>query len=138
MMETEHDLKLEHLTMQSICNAWNCKAAKLPAHQRLDFALIRDGEICAFAEIKCRTFEMGRYKDTMLHFDKIMAARALSQNTRLPSLLVVRWTDYIASVDFKMDFKPTMGGRRDRGLERDFGLMGTIPTSAFNIIERLK
>lgn len=136
-METEHDLKMESLTMQSICKAWNCKAAKLPAHQRLDFALIRDGEICAFAEIKCRTFEMGRYKDTMLHFDKIMAARVLSQNTRLPALLVVRWTDYIASVDFKMGFRLTMGGRRDRGLERDFGLMGTIPTSAFNIIERL-
>lgn len=137
-METQHDLKMETLTIETICKAWNCKAAKLPAHQRLDFALIRNGEICAFAEIKCRTFEIGRYKDTMLHYDKIMAARNLTDNTRLPSFLIVRWTDYIGSVDFKMDFKPIIGGRRDRGLERDFGLMGTISTSAFNIIERLK
>ena len=137
-METEHDLKLELLTINTINRLWNCESVKLPNHQRLDFALLQRGEIKAFVEIKCRTFESSRYKETMLHLDMVMAARDLTFHTNIPAFLVVRWTDVIGFVNFNADFRTEIGGRVDRGLERDFGLMAKIAIMDFSMLEAVK
>lgn len=130
-METEHDLKLELLTINTINRLWNCESVKLPNHQRLDFALLQRGNIKAFVEIKCRTFESSRYKDTMLHLDKVMAARDLSKHTGLDSYLIVQWTDRLATINFAEDFDVGFGGRRDRGDSQDVGLVAHFEISKF-------
>ena len=71
-METEHNLKMEMLTIAEIGTAWKCEPVKLPQYCQLDFALLRDGNISAFAEIKCRTFNMNRYKTSLIHLHKMI------------------------------------------------------------------
>lgn len=134
-METKENRVLELQTMQSVSRVWNVDFVKLPQYDQLDFALVRNGGIAAFAEIKCRTFEISRYKTSLLHLHKMMYARQVAFETSLPTFLIVRWIDCIGYVNFKVDFETTIGGRRDRGIERDYGLMAEVPIEEFTILE---
>jgi len=136
-METNAHLALELKTMQAVSRVWGVDFVKLPEYDRLDFGLVRKGGIAAFAEIKCRSFEIGRYKTSLLHLHKMMYARQVAFETGLPTFLIVRWIDCIGYVNFNVDFETTIGGRRDRGIERDFGLMAEIPIEKFTIVEKI-
>ena len=62
-----------------------------------------------------------------------MAARALSETSKLPSFLVVRWSDncgYIR-IDTLLDFEISMGGRTDRGDKQDIEPVMLIPIHNF-------
>ena len=136
-METEHNLKLELSTISDIGKAWKCEPVKLPQYCELDFALTRQGKIHAFAEVKCRTFTHTRYRTSLIHLHKMMYARQVARETGIPTFLIVRWTDCIAACSFKVDFVATIGGRRDRGIERDYGLMAEVPINEFHIVKEL-
>jgi len=136
-METSENLKLEMITMSKVAEKWKVTPVKLPQYCQLDFALLRDGNISAFAEIKCRTFNMNRYKTSLIHLHKMIYARQVAFETGLPTFLIVRWIDCIGYVNFNVDFETTIGGRRDRGIERDFGLMAEIPIDKFTIVEKI-
>jgi len=64
-----------------------------------------------------------------------MHARQVAFETGLPTFLIVRWIDCIGYVNFNVDFETTIGGRRDRGIERDYGLMAEVPIEEFTILE---
>ena len=136
-METEHNLKMELLTIADIGKAWKCDPVKLPQYCQLDFALTRQGKIEAFAEVKCRTFPRDRYKTSLIHLHKMMYARQVAFETGIPTFLIVRWTDWIGACSFKVDFATTIGGRRDRGIERDSGLMAEVPINEFHMVREL-
>lgn len=136
-METEHNLKMEMLTIAEIGTAWKCEPVKLPQYCQLDFALTREGKIEAFAEVKCRTFPRDRFKTSLIHLHKMMYARQVAFETGIPTFLIVRWTDWIGACSFKVDFHTTVGGRRDRGIERDYGLMAEVPIDEFHMVREL-
>lgn len=136
-METEHNLKMEMLTIAEIGTAWKCEPVKLPQYCQLDFALTREGKIKAFAEVKCRTFPRDRFKTSLIHLHKMMYARQVAFETGIPTFLIVRWTDWIGACSFKVDFATTIGGRRDRGIERDYGLMAEVPINEFHMVREL-
>lgn len=136
-METTENLKLELLTIDAIAKSWKCDPVKLPQYCQLDFALTRQGVIKAFAEVKCRSFESTRYKTALIHLHKMMYARQVAFETNIPTFLIVRWTDMIAACPFSVDFETTIGGRWDRGIERDYGLMAEVPMDKFQIIKVL-
>lgn len=136
-METSIDLEMELLTIDAIAKTWKVDPVKLPNYCQLDFALTRKGEIKAFAEVKCRTFQHNRYQTSLIHLHKMMYARQVAKETGIPTFLIVRWTDCIGACSFKVDFLTTIGGRRDRGIERDYGLMAEVPISEFQIIRWL-
>jgi len=136
-METTENLKLELLTMAMVAEKWKVTPVKLPQYSQLDFALLRDGKIAAFAEVKCRTFDMNRYKTSLIHLHKMIYARQVAFETGIPTFLIVRWMDKVGCCSFKVDFETTIGGRRDRGIERDYGLMAEVPIDEFQVLEVL-
>ena len=133
-METEYDLRMELQAINRISKLWKCTAVKLPEYSQLDFALTRSGQIMAFAEVKCRTFQHKRYKTSLLHLHKMMYARQVSFETNIPTFLIVCWTDRLGFCNFNVDFQTTIGGRTDRGIERDFGLMAEISIEKFKFV----
>lgn len=136
-METSENLKLEMITMSKVAETWKVTPVKLPQYCQLDFALLRDGNIAAFAEIKCRTFNMNRYKTSLIHLHKMIYARQVAFETGIPTFLIVRWMDRVGYCNFDVDFLTTIGGRRDRGIERDYGLMAEVPIEQFKVLEVL-
>ena len=75
--ESKEDLARENELADLISMRWNCKLHKLPLQYHLDFAAERDGEIVAFMEFKCRTFEMDKFPTFMISMSKMMTARLL-------------------------------------------------------------
>jgi hypothetical protein len=64
-------------------------------------------------------------------------ARQVAFETGIPTFLIVRWMDRVGYCNFDVDFLTTIGGRRDRGIERDYGLMAEVPIDQFQVLEVL-
>ena len=73
--------------------AWQCEAVKLPKAYRVDFALLRNGAVKAWSEIKNRSHPKAQYPTLMLSLGKVMAGLELANRTGVPFLLVVQWAD---------------------------------------------
>ena len=70
-------------------------AMKLPAQYRLDFAVAnkRSRKIAAFAEVKARNCEVGKFESYMISMGKVLAMDFLSRWK--PTFLVVGWSDEV-------------------------------------------
>lgn len=90
MYETEEHLEKERQVIAVVESKWKCEAVKLPISYALDYALMRNGRIAAFAEIRCRN---KRYDSYMLSLKKVLACLDLSRVTALPSMLIVSLPD---------------------------------------------
>jgi hypothetical protein len=134
LMETQADLNREAQVIKRVCNHFNCEALKLPTHQRLDFALTRQADIVAFAEIKVRRCASDAYKTAMIHLDKVIFAHQLSDIASTPAFLFIQWTDGLGYVDFKSSFYTRLGGRTDRGIVKDYSLVAHYPMENFKFI----
>jgi|TARA_R110000803_G_scaffold82942_5_gene149127 hypothetical protein len=133
--ESKEDLARENELADLISMRWNCKLHKLPLQYHLDFAAERDGEIVAFMEFKCRTFEMDKFPTFMISMSKMMTARLLFGVSGKDTYLIVKWTDKIARCDIiHCKYDVAMGGRRDRGDWQDVDPCCYIPLSEFTII----
>jgi hypothetical protein len=136
--ETIETLQDELTLIEKICHQWRCEAAKLPIKYLLDFALVREGEIIAWCEIKRRTYsfedldKMGGY---MLALTKWQMACVLNKLSQRPFVLVVQCTDGIRAAVWEtgnMPFlKPSIAGRYDRGDWQDAEPCIFIPVSEF-------
>jgi len=137
LYETGDDRTRETTFVEKLCVAWHCDARKLPMHYRLDFAMLRDGIIRAFLEIKVRKYTKDYFGTYMVSMAKVLAAREYSGFAGVPSLLAVRWTDgagFIALSDLK-SFELGFGGREDRGDSQDMEPVVFIPTGDFRDLE---
>lgn len=134
VMETKADLQREAKVIKRICQQFGCEALKLPTHQRLDFALTREADIVAFAEIKVRQCASDTYKTAMIHLDKVIFAHQLSDIVQTPAFLFIQWTDLLGYVDFKSSFYTRLGGRTDRGIVKDYSLVAHYPIENFKFI----
>ena len=133
LYETDEDRGREGSFIEELCIAWQCEARKLPMHYKLDFAMIRDGVIKAFLEIKVRNYTMDYFDTYMLSMSKVLAAREYSAFADVPSLLAVRWSDgdgFIA-LNSMEDFDIGFGGRADRGDSQDMEPVVFIPIANF-------
>ena len=72
---------------------------KLPYHWSIDAFLKRNGTICAFAELKCRTHPSTQYPSTMVGMKKLTEAFKLQSHLgkldggSAPVILFIRFTD---------------------------------------------
>jgi hypothetical protein len=131
--ETEEDRNGETAVVASLCRRWDCSANKLSDRYELDYLLLREGRGKAWLEIKIRTNKRDAYRDYMISFGKVLAARRLSQGSGLPSFLLVKWTDcvgYMRLNDIKR-FYVSIGGRTDREDFQDIEPVVYIPTQDF-------
>lgn len=134
--ETEESLQDERRLISFIEPLWRCKGAKTPGYYALDYALHRSSEVLAFAEFKCRKNTFDKYPTYILSLHKFMAAEAVSKSMRIPSFIVVEWTDRIGFVTVTSDVvvRLTMGGRKDRGDPQDMEPVVEIDLKKFKIL----
>ena len=118
--ESENDMTAEEETALKCAELFKAECKKLPKLHPLDFAFLRDGHICSFAEIKCRTCRHDEYKTYMLSLDKMIKARMVTAFSGVPCLLIVRWSNRIGFIDMKTEYNSiAMGGRSDRNDTQD-------------------
>ncbi|MDR9428809.1 MAG: hypothetical protein RI553_11970 [Salibaculum sp.] len=134
--ETESDLRNERDVVEVFNKLWGTQAYKLPRAYSLDYLLTRGSDAVAFVEIKCRQVPSGKYDTLMISMAKILKGRAITRETGIPSVLVVKWNDktgYVHMPEIDMDIR--VGGRRDRGDAQDIEPVCMIPINSFRGVE---
>jgi len=139
--ETEATLERERALADAIEILWSVTCRKLPIKYGLDYALMREGRIIAFAELKSRntyTSEaMDKLGGVMLSLDKLEHAQRFIGFTGLPVFFVVELKDgiFAAKFDEKPKFKLAFGGRSDRDDWQDVEPVGFISLSQFKKLD---
>lgn len=117
LWETADDLKREADVVALYAQYKNCDYEKLPIAYKADYAFLRDGEIVAFIEIRCRNVAHDEYPTIMLSLLKWHDVNAMAKAAGVPAMFVVRYTDGVYAIPFReMPDEITMGGR---ALQRD-------------------
>lgn len=126
----------ERETSKRLEEKWSCGLVKLPRHYVMDYAAVRNDKVVSFVEIKCRTNAMEHYPTYMVAAHKPLKANELYMTFRLPSFLVVQWTDALGYVDFqKAGYDLRIGGRKDRNDPADQEPVLHIPVERFDVVE---
>jgi len=128
--ETAADRGREAAFAHVLEQSWKCTLVKLPDRFSLDYAAQRNGEIVSFIEIKCRNTNSWTYDSTMIDWYKWMAAWELTQSTRKPCILAVRFQDcamYYPKLGIGEGVSYKIGGRNDRGNPQDKSIEAYIP-----------
>ena len=132
--ETQGDLSREALFSRMASEKFNCTFMKMPIRYGLDFAAMRDGKVVAFVEMKVRTNPVQQYPTYMVALSKLMAARELTASARVPSLLMVRWSDAWGQTDLSQFIGDvSFGGRKDRDDWQDMEPVCLIEMDRFKI-----
>ena len=87
-----HELK-EPEFRDSIQKKWNCDLEKLAIVYGFDYAIVKDGQLKGFLELKRRLFESYKYNDSMINLNKWLKAKELRDGTNLPTFLAIKYTD---------------------------------------------
>lgn len=107
IFETEQDLNNERDVTAVLSRHFGFEFQKLDRRYQVDFLGTLDGDPKIWVEVKCRNIASTKYNSVILELDKCLTAWGLSQNTGLPALLVVRWTDAIGWIRIVPPFKTT-------------------------------
>lgn len=136
--ESLDDLRNEQEIITFFANHFNSNmnAVKIPKQYKIDYCLMIDGEITAFAEVKNRTCAKETYPTYMLSLAKYLEALRIKKDLSLETILVVKWTDAIGYIELGRKTWPIgFGGRTDRGDWQDKEPMVFIPISAFGLVQ---
>lgn len=101
----------------------------------MDFELLRDGEVKAYAEVKTRRNARRAYPTYCVDRDKWQALTRLHRQTGKPALLVVAFTDglhYVAAED--QPYRVGVMERKDRGDPNDRDVVVHIPVGELRAI----
>lgn len=116
LYETKEDMDRETAVATELCRAWKCTSRKFGKNYTLDYELLRDGEVVALCEIKCRFVSHNTYDTYMISVQKIKEAQKIADSRRLPAFIVVHYEDDIRFFHVNMEPDWTeQGGRTDRG-----------------------
>ena len=130
--ETEQDRWAEDGVAAAVGLAWKCVPVPTPPLSGIDLALMRDGNIKAFAEVKVRTTVASRYSDYMIGAKKWYSNMKFADECGVPMLLVVAFTDGIKWVPAKgTPVREGIGGRTDRNDPQDIKLCVFIDIGRF-------
>lgn len=91
--ETEADLENEREVAAVLEQAWGCDLKKL-TEDRLylaDYAVVEDGDILAFVEIRCRSCASSTYPTLYIPLHKVLWAQGVLAATKIPYFYVVRF-----------------------------------------------
>lgn len=128
--ESQKDLSNEQAVVYALCKRWKCESLKLPVRYELDYALLRDGALKCFVEVKCRNSAQAAYPTAVVGLRKVVAGQTLAEQAGVPFYLIYRWTDVTGYTStFTGDIR--LGGRYDRGDDQDPDLWMHIPVGQF-------
>lgn len=116
LYENKETLRKERLAKEKLERIYEQEFHKLPIQYSLDFAVTERGSvpILYWCELKCRLFRHTKYDSYILSFEKILAARALTQATGLPSFVCLAFEDDVilkTRIDDVQDWAVEWGGR---------------------------
>lgn len=134
--ETAADLSRERHVIARAAEAWGAAPRKLPKSYGLDFAFVRGRVVVAWAEVKVRTYSASAFPTYMLSLHKWTRGREWSRATRVPFILVVRFTDAILYT-VTDDSPPAVqfAGRADRGDWQDAEPCVMLPMTNFRRLQ---
>lgn len=121
LWETKDDLAREKDVVDVYAKIKKCEYEKLPIQYKADYAFLRDGDIVALVEIRCRNVSHDQYDTIMLSLLKWNDINELAQRMGVPAMFVVRYTDGIYTIPlretpdaFLMGGRAVMRDARDR------------------------
>lgn len=131
MYETQADRDLEQEVAVTVAVHYGCIPERTPRAYQVDWLLMRKGLHC-FLEIKRRSVKHNAFSTLILSAHKWDYGRSMAERFGVGFLLAVEYTDGIWCWDTK-DIKPNvqMGGRADRGDDRDVEPVVHLPISLF-------
>lgn len=135
--ETEEDLANEEAVAKELMKHWRLtEVRKLPKAYGLDYRLIREGEVIAFCEIKCRKLTYGYGDGYHIALQKVIRARSLTEVAQRHCILVVRFGDgQIRYVNFERHKDGCKEiGRTDRGDPADIEPGCVFPWENFKLL----
>ena len=133
--ETPKDRGKEFDVLIAAAAAWESEFAGTRSLSPCDFVMLKDGEVKALVEIKCRSNKMGQYADYMISHDKVGKIQAAAQVMGCKPLLIVQFSDYLGWVDLsKTVGRVSFGGRKDREDSADMEPCLFIPINQFSLI----
>jgi hypothetical protein len=130
LYESEQDLQREKQVIERI-TPQGVQAYKLPVHNHLDFAMVRDGAITGLVEVRCRNNEMRKYGTFFCNLSKVISARDMARYCKCPAYLFVQWTDRLGYIDLEEDFEVKYGGRNQMRDWQDKGLLAHFDIDLF-------
>ena len=126
--ENQKTLAAETKFKESLEARFNVEFQKLPISYRADFAVIKDGEVTGFAELKNRNVDYETYPTLILSLSKYQAMELLTPYGS--PVLFVRFNDgdYMYTFD-SLSTRIEVGGRWDRDECQDIEPVVHIPRS---------
>lgn len=132
--ETQGDLDNEMNVEGLLADMWGCEIRKLPVRYTVDWAVIRNDRLKAYAEFKQRRHPSTKYMTFMLSHLKWCEGRKLADEAGVPFLVIVRFEDGLFYHQAKSACEIGWGGRADRGDSQDMETVVYIPCSQFKRI----
>ena len=133
--ESPKDRGKEFDVLIAAAAAWGSEFAGTRTLSPCDYVMMKDGEVKALVEIKCRSNKLGKYPDYMISHEKVGKIQAAAQVMGCKPLLIVQFTDHLGWVDLsKTGGKVSFGGRKDRNDDADMEPCLFIPISQFSLI----
>lgn len=134
LYESAKDLANELQVSSALAIKWDCNFFKMPMSYHVDWMIMKD-KPKAFAELKCRNNQIGRYPTFLLSLSKWMKGKDLAKEVGIPFLIIVRWTDGVFYHEAgSSEVTYGVGGRRDREDAADVEPVVLIPIEKFTRI----
>jgi|TARA_R110000822_G_scaffold253319_1_gene379825 hypothetical protein len=119
LYETSADLAREKEIASDLERKWGCKFIKMPIRYHLDFVLVKNDVVVAYAELKTRNYSMeaiGKMGGYLMSIGKWQSAKSLSESSKVPFILIVKTLDglYRARFDTFVPDSVLVRGRTDR------------------------
>lgn len=140
MYETAADLDREQATIERFLRRYpGATARKLGREFHADFAVVnRVGKTILYVEVKQRFCSVKDHPTYWVGESRLTRLERTAQRDGVTPLLLVEWTDAIGYVHPTAALDAAtikVGGRRDRGDERDIERMASFPFEVFTFID---
>lgn len=142
--ETDKDLSRERWIADALECLWDVELRKLPNSYQLDYAMMRNGRVLGFVEIKGKhtvSFEkLKSFGGYLINLNKLERASSLMRLTGLEFRIVVEgagevWaTRYIEPPEIECVL---LTGRKDRGDWQDVEPSVRLPVDRFKKLDRI-
>lgn len=132
--ETDRDRAAEKSVLEILARKWGVEYVIAPDFSPYDATLTKRGVLMAAVEIKCRAHYFATYDSLLISKRKVDRLIEICQPRYRP-LLVVSLLDRIVGIELDGNYPTELGGRTDRGDDKDLEICYKIPIQRFNKIE---